>query len=68
MEPAHTYAAAAKDRSPATQRPLPIRSTIVSKINYVSGYATWEEEQDLLKSIAKSERLQGTHCCDGVQL
>ena len=67
IEPAHSYAAAA-DRPPATQRPLPIRSLIVPKMNYVSGFATWKEEQDLLENIAKSDRLQGTHCCDGVQL
>ena len=44
-----TISAAADDKTPAMQRPLPIRSTIVSQMNRVSGSATWKEEQDLLE-------------------
>ena len=43
IEPANSHAAAAAaadDKSPAMQRPLPVRPTFVSRMNRVSGYAT----------------------------
>ena len=49
FKPAHLYAAAADPETPATQRPLPIRSTTVSEINREGGYSTWKEELDLLE-------------------